>query len=554
MNIKEGLLSWRRVLVSDPELWQADLLSVDKLRRFVSERDISITSASTIEGLWQLGFIRADLIRSHEKMTIPGLELVDEKGGDFIYLDNQKLGNYPNGFGGLLNATDVRKDRRLYFHPFRLLVLHHVVRVFTLRASPIQYLLHPPGYQDVVKRQIESLDRWSSSDDASERFNTWNAMTDLAVAFEPIYYDRVFGRTRWRFTTTAKEITSRRTAYRDLVKNMIEESDAGLLEEYRHHLCAEAEMLDDNKVLHVLIRLTKWHGRHDIKSKLGTSMLLLAMAEVIRRAMEEALKRNFPEEDEKGFGQWMPGARAALYGAERVLDAPRTALRNFLSDAGIDFSTRVRCYVEGDTEYGALKAAIGDISGVEIINLRGQVAEKGGKGVAFRESLRRDNQTNVFSFILLDADNKDYARLVKKAAADDLFCGRFFLSQPDFEFGNFSLEELCAVLVILMRQQGDVSVSEKLVLAKADGVRSGRDFFSSVSRLSPNLCSLHKSEEWGNALMRFALTEPKLGGATRSIVTAADRIIWATQCKYMISRNKYRVDPTNGSLIDREGV
>ena len=185
-------------------------------------------------------------------------------------------------------------------------------------------------------------------------------------------------------------------------------------------------MLDDNKVLHVLIRLTTWHDRQNVKSALGGCMLLLSMAEVIRRGMEDALGREFREEDELGFGQWMQGARRLLYGAERVLDAPQTALRVFLSEAGIDYGTKVRCYLEGDTEYGALNAAVGRFGGIEFINLRGQFAEKRGRGLAFRDSLRNDVQAHVFSFIIMDTDNGDYVRVVRKAADHDMICGRFF--------------------------------------------------------------------------------------------------------------------------------
>jgi hypothetical protein len=183
----------------------------------------------------------------------------------------------------------LRKDISLYFHPFRLLVLHQIARVFTIRTSPVQYLLHPPGYQNVISYQIESLDAWSSSEKAVERFNTWNTMAEVAISFESIYHGRVFGRIRWRVLMTEEESALKTCEYGDRVKMLIEERDVDLLESYRQDLCSAAEIMDDNKILHVLIRLTRWHGRHDVKSKLGGCMLLLAMAEVIRRAMEEAL-------------------------------------------------------------------------------------------------------------------------------------------------------------------------------------------------------------------------------------------------------------------------
>jgi hypothetical protein len=83
-----------------------------------------------------------------------------------------------------------------------------------------------------------------------------------------------------------------------MLESLVVEPDIDRLEQFRMDLTTNAEMLDDNKVLHVLIRLTTWHDRQNVKSALGGCMLLLSMAELIRRGMEDALGREFPEEDE----------------------------------------------------------------------------------------------------------------------------------------------------------------------------------------------------------------------------------------------------------------
>jgi hypothetical protein len=135
---------------------------------------------------------------------------------------------------------------------------------------------------------------------------------------------------RWRFPDTQEVIRRKIEDYRKILASLISPSDADMLEQFRRDLCTNAEMMDDNTILHVLIRLTTWHDRHAVKSALGGCMLLLSMAEMIRRTMEEVLGRQFPEEDEAGFTQSMPEARKILFGANRVLDAPQTALREFL--------------------------------------------------------------------------------------------------------------------------------------------------------------------------------------------------------------------------------
>jgi hypothetical protein len=62
------------------------------------------------------------------------------------------------------------------------------------------------------------------------------------------------------------------------------------------------------------------------------------------------------------------------------------------------------------------------------LNLRGQVVEKGGKGLNFAASLKNDMTSHVFSVVLLDEDRHDYVRALRKAARDGNFFGRFFMS------------------------------------------------------------------------------------------------------------------------------
>jgi hypothetical protein len=93
------------------------------------------------------------------------------------------------------------------------------------------------------------------------------------------------------------------------------------LEKMREALCLNAEMLDRNKDVHTLLRLTRGDKRlSQIRGHLVGAMVLLTMAETIRRAAEKAFNTKLKEEDELGFGVLLPGVKESLYGTERPLN------------------------------------------------------------------------------------------------------------------------------------------------------------------------------------------------------------------------------------------
>ena len=57
-------------------------------------------------------------------------------------------------------------------------------------------------------------------------------------------------------------------------------------------------------------------------------------------------------------------------------------------------------------------------------------------------------------FISIDGDRSDNVRIVRKAAEEDDICGRFFISEPDFEFQNFTLDELEEILWKVCEDRG----------------------------------------------------------------------------------------------------
>ena len=516
-----------------------------------------VFGADTITDLWHANLLRADLVTSDRKIEMPDLDPVSQENGLYLYCDGRQVEHRASGYGGILsNLAPVSEGLELHFHPFRLYVLYHVDRVFDLKIASHQYLLNPGGFANLTNREIEGLDRWTSSVGCSERFEHWNRTAELAILLEPVAYESVFQVIRWRFPDTEESLREGLELQRGKVMELLSTLGVAQIGEIRGELCRDGEILDGNKLLHVLLRLMPRHERLKIKGSLGGCMLFLCMAEVIRRAAEQAFDEDLPEEDEMGFGQWMAGARKSIYGTERILDAPRETRRDFLTSMGLDYGVKVRCYVEGDTEIGALTSAVGEWGGMEFINLRGQVLERFGKGLSFVASLKNDKKSHAFSVVVLDGDRQDYIRALKKAAKDDKFFGRFFISTPDFEFGNFTVGEPVDVALTLAAQDREavLPARDKIIFLVA-AATSGKQFFDSLE--GTRLQKIGKGEGWGVALMNYALQHPEfptdheMVGAVRPCIEIARLLVRCRNAGYLRTLANYRVDPETGELRDK---
>jgi hypothetical protein len=424
--------------------------------------------------------------------------------------------------------------------------------------SSTQYLLNPEGLVSLSRGDIERLDHWTSGEQCAQRFEHWNRVAELAIVLEPTAYSGVFHSIRWRFPDTENSIEAKLDRRREQIKSLLSGISREKIGKFRQDLCQDAESIDDNKMIHMLLRLMSAHERLKLRSSLGAAMLLLSMAEIIRRAAEEARGEHFPEEDELGFGQWMDGARMSIYGSERILDAPREVRRDFLTSMGLDYGVKVKSYLEGETELGAMTSAAGDGAGAEFINLRGQVIEKKGKGLGFVESLKTDKKSHVFSIVLLDGDNADNVRAVKKAAKDGNFFGRFFIASPDFEFANFTIEELVDVVLTLAARDGHGAPPRDEILSYVKAAKSGKEFFAALK--STSLCHIEKSADWGVAVMAHAIRHPELpqghrqAGKTRPVIEAARLIINARRAGYVRSLERFEVDPETGEFREKQSA
>lgn len=356
-------------------------------------------------------------------------------------------------------------------------MIYHIDRVFRSNTSSTQYLLNPDGLIRLASHEIEGLNQWTAGEKFVERFEHWNRTAEFAIVLEPITYAAVFHSIRWQIPDTLEALEDKIEQRRGKIREFLSEFSVSQINEIRAELCREAESLDGNKLVHVLLRLMSSHERLKLRDALGACMQFLCMAEIIRRAAEDAFDQELPEEDEIGFGQWMAGARKSIYGSERILDSSRETRRDFLTGMGLDYGTKARCYVEGETELGALTSAVGNAGGIEFVNLRGQFVEKRGRGLNFAASLKNDMRSHVFSVVVLDQDRDEPIRALKRAATNGDFFGRFFISFPDFELANFTVEELVDVVLKIAGQDGDQEAKRSKLMALASAAKSGKQFF-----------------------------------------------------------------------------
>ena len=80
--------------------------------------------------------------------------------------------------------------------------------------------------------------------------------------------------------------------------------------------------------------------------------------------------------------------------------------------------------------------------------------------------MENDYNSKIFTFVYIDSDRQDFVRIIKKAAKDNLLTGGFIISDPDIEFGNFSLDELIEI-VLITAKENKIQIDEKISLRKS---------------------------------------------------------------------------------------
>lgn len=548
---------WQREL---PDLWQFKLLDARQLSEFAHDRGASF-HRQQIEQLWQVGLLRADLVKSKTPcFDEDAVDLGQDDWGNYQYISDRKMKTPTDGW--LADYDRVPKlptDVELFFHPFRYFLLNRIQLILeTARGDSFQSLISRESVMESADTHPKHLHGFIVSTDFVPVMEYLKSIADLAIAMEPLFFDKIYGHSSRPVSVTREQMTQKKEVLRDKARHLILELGEKRVEMARRVLVVDAERLDPNTNVHVILRLANGHLRENLKGRLGGSMHLLAMAEMIRLATEDAFRKHLPEEDEIGFGYLMPGHKEKRYGSQRLFDGNFRGSKEFLRSFDLDYAVRLRWYVEGDTEAGAVEALFGDFEPFECVNLGGQVSASGGKGLAFKEDLTRDLRASVFSFVTIDGDREEFVRVLRKAAEDDSFCGEFDISSPDFEFGNFSVEELTDVAwQMALEQNAGAEWRERFSWACARA-SSGKEFARCASAAIPNFrLEIAKGKRWGKLLMAYAAKnpnriDPKSGkSAPRPFLQLAQDAFNAVDASFHVHRRKMRVDPKSGRLVTR---
>lgn len=552
-------------IIQHNRIGQMSLLNADKLASFSHHRGLAYFNETDIIQLWQFGLIKADLITSRRKLRLAGLiDRGTDGSGNHIYSDERRL---PRRLKGWENARKILKPLQegveLLFHPFRYYVLYGIDRMIELNASAMQIFLQD-NYPRLLEICLTMFNNFSRSDNFITSINKWNDVASLAIVTEPCMYEQVFHTIRYSLSHELGIDESMRQIQQEIsefwkqdILKLYQDIGKDRLEEIRQELCVATQMLDANRWVHTLLCLGQEKFRIETEGRLGGALLLRTMAEMLRRATEKAFNITLREEDELGFG-WVPeNVKKDLYGSNRLLDGDENAAKEFMRQYELHYGLRLRFYVEGTTESEALQYVFQNIGAkyVEVINLRGSVAQGRGKGVAFRENLRSDINLHVFSMVLIDGDRSDFVSALKKAAIDDEICGCFYISRQDFEFANFELSELEEIVWEWAKEEdNDTILTEKdrLTLHEAiKDVKNADALINQAKKALPQLNNISKGERWGRKLIDFAGEYPLRQGEQRQIIDAIQVAVRAKKANYEITRRDYKVDENTGQPVKR---
>lgn len=498
------------------------------------------------EKLWLKGWLRADeAVLRHRKQSSrvkPPLE-VTTLGQPLNTPQKPAKGAY-------------RYDLR--FHPFRLLPFMNLLDMMDWRLSRMS-IFYADGVVKYAREHVERFEEWIRDPRFLERLNWWNGIADLAILLEPLYWPSITRRTSGRVMIAAREDPKSAEGdmfgqYKGIALDILRRIPKALVATAHMELRLEAAKIDDNHELYLILRAANWQRRERIEGGLGAAMWLRHIAEVLRHGYDELYEDRLVHEDE-AFGMWYEGAREWLYGSEYPLDNIREMTRRVLPHWGIASSPRVRFYVEGETEEGALEAALEGYLGfgVEIVNLRAQ-----GWGTWLRQELENDVAAKRLSLLMLDDDQvedlpesearkrQDAIRALTAHARDSLIVGMVFINSPDLELGCFTIEELLKAIAYYEEAAG-INDLEPLDASEFTDIRTGRDFEERYCKL--RMARSLKGKTWGASLMRVAFESGN--GEASPLIHAWACAARAVTTDYEAQRTRSPIDPSTLKNVER---
>ena len=457
--------------------------------------------------------------------------------------------------------TPLQNPRReLSWHPFRMYALNQITRWLgesTISIFPTLY--QPRSLEHAVEMVKQKTIGGAGFERLQDSVDEWNGICELAISVEPIYLPRIDRRISRPLGLTLDDFYAEVDRLRSDVSVSIEESSEPKLVAIHEKLCEAATLADPNSSVHTLMRLGSKAFRDRLSGNLARAVTFKTMAELVRRFAEDRFGIELPEEDERGFGSrnW-PESKRLFFGSHRLFDGRIVPKREFLRHFQFDANARTRWYVEGQTEFGAMKLAFGSnvaAAQTEIVNLRGRVTER--NILSFAGSLRRDQDEGVVSFILVDNDRSENLRIIRNAAACGHFFGEFHICNPDFETWNFTAEELIQIC-LLEAELSPASTSLETIASRIlnsmpETVSTGMSAIHSAIRTQlPGKWVPPKGIHWGKVLMKYALKNPQNDeGQDRPVIDAIKRSNLVKGSTYEVLRNSNSICLESGHLVPK---
>lgn len=434
---------------------------------------------------------------------------------------------------GWLEADGTNYDGGPLFHPFRIYPLYRILQMEPTAGA----------------NSLASVRAFNEETIATKSAD-WNTITGLADALEPIYWPRIRG--TLTFTGDEQRFRTRLDSYRTQILEFVRGLDEGEWARAHESMRQEASRLDDNAELYILLRLSLWEARCKTTGRIYGALWFRHMAEVIRRAFEEGHGVQWLEED-RAFGHWPPGGRERAFGTERPYDDEFRSRPYIAYRFGLFTGSSVRWYMEGDTEFYAVDQILPQSHkvGIELVNLKGTIAEgKGNAALKLGDMLAQDRLLRRFSIISFDLDVKPNEKAIRQLVTTGQIVGSIAANRPDFEFANFTVEELADIAARIDESHGFSGAP----LRGADwtSVKSGGDFERRYAQLSERKGGTLKGEEWGRALATYASKNLRRSdGAERLLWNEISAAVHCWHSNYDYEVDHFRLDPATFARIAR---
>lgn len=441
---------------------------------------------------------------------------------------------------GWLDSDELPNDDTVLFHPFRIYPLHLAVESCRLNIGPSS--INRKTFGDFLNKTKDFL---PELDHITRNAKFANEIANIAILLEPIYWPIITSRTSWNGLIEYESHNALVESYKEKILLLIQNLDIEVWRKRHEELRFKAAQLDDNGDIYILLRLSPWIKRERIKGHIAGALWFRHMAEILRRAFSEVHDVVWPEEDQ-AFEQWYPGARERVYGTEYPTKEPTKAKPHVAFEFGLHTGSTLRWYLEGDTEYYAALhlLPLAASGGIELVNLKGAVGnERANAALRLADGLIQDQELLRFSFITFDMDVPANVRAIKRQVENGNVVGYVNKNSPDFEFGNFTLEELIEVAAYMDEKNG--ANTDKLKNGDWSNISNGRQFEEKYKKLTEIGERGLKGKQWGASLAEFARRNPYIDKKekTRPFFETVKYALQSRRVSYTYQRKNYSINP-----------